>query len=448
MLKGVLHNLPIKSSKWMSAMLFLSRFQARTTLLLAVFFSFSLLGFGSAAAKDEKGYQAQTATPGLSDTALELRLIPLTQEELAVESEAWMQLAKKKNIEVMDNKIARENADGEAIAKLENEMVSLLSESKDLSSKFQLVVDQWELKGGDAEKIEEYRQYIAVVYMEGVKSADVTVLLEAVKEWLLSSEGGGKLAVKIGILVLAWLGLVVLSRFVARAVKKGISRISSISQLMTDFLVKTSRMATIVIGILIVLSMFGVEMGPLFALIGGASFIIAFAMQSTLSNFAAGLMIMIYQPFDVDDLVTLAGVTGKVKEMNLVSTTIVTLDNQQIIIPNSNAWGSIITNINRSSTRRVDLIFGIGYEDDMEKAQKVIENVVNEHPLVLKNPEPVVRVHELADSSVNYVCRPWVNSDDYWTVYWDVTRGVKERFDAEGISIPYPQQDVHVHKTG
>ena len=114
-----------------------------------------------------------------------------------------------------------------------------------------------------------------------------------------------------------------------------------------------------------------------------------------------------------------------------------------VIVPNNSVWSSSITNVTGSDTRRVDLIFGISYDDDIEQAQGIMEEIVSHHPLVLKDPEPVIQVHELADSSVNFVCRPWVKTPDYWTVYWDVTRAVKQRFDAEGISIPYPQQDVH-----
>ena len=174
------------------------------------------------------------------------------------------------------------------------------------------------------------------------------------------------------------------------------------------------------------------------------SFVAAFAMQSTLSNFAAGLMIMIYRPFDFGNVVTVGGVTGKVQAMNLVSTTLLTGDNQVIVVPNSNVWGSIITNINVSDTRRVDLVFGIGYDDDEEQAARILEQVVAAHPLVLKEPEPVIRLNELADSSVNFICRPWTKTADYWTVYWDITRQVKEHFDEAGISIPFPQREVHV----
>jgi small conductance mechanosensitive channel len=156
-------------------------------------------------------------------------------------------------------------------------------------------------------------------------------------------------------------------------------------------------------------------------------------------------MIMIYKPFDVGNYVTVAGVAGTVKAVSLVSTTVTTPDNQVIVIPNSNIWGSVITNVTGSDTRRVDLVFGIGYQDDAQSAQRIMEEVIAQHELVLKEPAPVVRLHELGESSVNFVCRPWTKTSDYWAVYWDVTRRVKERFDAEGISIPFPQRDVHLY---
>jgi small conductance mechanosensitive channel len=133
--------------------------------------------------------------------------------------------------------------------------------------------------------------------------------------------------------------------------------------------------------------------------------------------------------------------------MNLVSTTVTTPDNQIVVVPNGEIWGGVITNVTGSNTRRVDMIFGISYTDDIAKASGILEHIVSTHDLILKDPEPTVKVHELADSSVNFVCRPWVKTADYWTVYWDVTRTVKERFDAEGVSIPFPQRDVHLYKT-
>ena len=156
-------------------------------------------------------------------------------------------------------------------------------------------------------------------------------------------------------------------------------------------------------------------------------------------------MILIYRPFDVGDVVDVAGVSGTVAALNIVSTTIKTFDNKIMIVPNNSVWQNVITNATGSTTRRVDLVFGIGYGDDIDKTIQVLEEVVRAHPMTLDDPAPVIRVHELADSSVNFICRPWVNTADYWTVYWDLMRAVKMRFDEEGISIPFPQRDVHLY---
>lgn len=169
-------------------------------------------------------------------------------------------------------------------------------------------------------------------------------------------------------------------------------------------------------------------------------------MQDSLSNFAAGLMILAYRPFDVGDSIEAAGVTGKVSNMSLVSTTVVTFDNQRLVVPNSKIWGGVIRNVSAEPTRRVDMVFGIGYDDDVDRAEAILQEIVAGHELVLEEPETVIQLNELADSSVNFIVRPWTHNGDYWTVRWDVTREVKKRFDAEGISIPYPQRDVHLHQ--
>jgi small conductance mechanosensitive channel len=189
-----------------------------------------------------------------------------------------------------------------------------------------------------------------------------------------------------------------------------------------------------------------VDVAPLLAGVGVVGFVLGFALQDTLANFAAGFMILLNRPYDVGNVVTAAGVTGSVESMSLVSTTLKTPDNQRIIVPNGSIWGGVIQNVTSQETRRVDLIFGCGYEDDIGKAQAVLEDIVSSHELVLKDPAPVIRLHELADSSVNFIVRPWTKTSDYWAVYWDLTRTVKERFDSEGLSIPYPQQDVHMHQ--
>ena len=198
-----------------------------------------------------------------------------------------------------------------------------------------------------------------------------------------------------------------------------------------------------IVGFLMALSVLGVEVGPLMAALGAGGFIVGFALQETLGSFAAGLMIMVYRPFDVDDYVSIAGDEGTVKEMSLVSTSLLTVDNKVVVVPNKKAWSDTIVNYTGKNVRRVDLVFGISYEDDIQHAIDVLTEIAREHPLILDEPVLNVRVDELADSSVNLFCRPWVETGNYWAVYWDLTHQVKERFDAEGISFPFPQRDVH-----
>jgi len=220
------------------------------------------------------------------------------------------------------------------------------------------------------------------------------------------------------------------------------------SQLLKDFLSSIAHKLVMIVGFMIALSQLGIEIGPLLAGMGIMGFVIGFALQDTLSNFASGLMILVYRPFDIGDLVDVATTFGEVKQMNLVSTTILTIDNKRLIIPNSKIWGDIITNVSAERVRRVDLVFGIGYGDNIAHAEKVLHDIIEKHELTLKKPEAMIKVHTLNESSVDFVVRPWVKSDDYWDVYWDITRQVKDRFDAEGISIPFPQRDVHVFQEG
>jgi len=204
------------------------------------------------------------------------------------------------------------------------------------------------------------------------------------------------------------------------------------------------RRLILAIGLIVGLAAMEVNIGPLLAVIGAAGFVIAFALQNSLGNFASGILILAFRPFDVGDVIEVAGVLGKVQSMNLLSVNIVTPDNKSVIVANNQVWGGVITNVTGSDTRRVDLVFGIAYGDDIDHARRVLEDVVSAHEKVLKTPEPVIRLHELADSSVNFICRPWVLTPDYWDVYWDLTATVKQRFDSEGISIPFPQRDVHL----
>jgi small conductance mechanosensitive channel len=216
------------------------------------------------------------------------------------------------------------------------------------------------------------------------------------------------------------------------------------SHLLKRMIVSTAKNLTMFIGILFALSQLGISLGPLLAGLGIAGFIIGFALQDSLSNFASGMMILIYRPFDVGDYVEAGGVMGKVDRMSLVNTTFKTLDNQVFVVPNNMIWQTVIKNLTAQRTRRVDLTFGISYGDDIDKAKSILQDVVDNYEGILKTPEPNIRVGGLGDSSVDLICRPWVRTDIYWDTYWDLTEIVKKRFDEEGITIPFPQRDVHM----
>jgi len=267
----------------------------------------------------------------------------------------------------------------------------------------------------------------------------------ALRDWLKDHTPG--ILVKLATILF----VLFLFGFLARVARKVVSKAISASkvdgsELLRRLLVGMASKLMWLIAFLIILSVFGIDVGPMLAGLGIAGFVLGFALQDTLSNFAAGLMIMAYRPFDVGDVVSTAGVKGKVESVSLVSTVITTFDNQVLILPNNKVWGDVINNVTAQATRRVDLVFGIGYADDAAKAQGIMEDVLRNHELVLDEPEFVVRLHELGDSSVNFICRPWCLTGDYWDVYWDVTETVKQRFDAEGISIPFPQRDVHIYE--
>jgi small conductance mechanosensitive channel len=236
-----------------------------------------------------------------------------------------------------------------------------------------------------------------------------------------------------------------LARLVQSMVERGLNSSKvHISSLLQRMVVSSVRNLVIMIGILIAISQLGISLAPLLAGLGIAGFIIGFALQDSLANFASGMLILLYRPFDVGDVVDAGGVSGKVSHMSLVNTTFLTFDNKKLVVPNNMIWGSVITNMTAQLTRRVDLVFGISYQDDIEKAERIFHEVVSEQDAVLSTPEPLIKVNELGDSSVNFIVRPWVKTEDYWDTYWNLTKAIKLRLDQEGISIPFPQRDVHV----
>jgi small conductance mechanosensitive channel len=243
------------------------------------------------------------------------------------------------------------------------------------------------------------------------------------------------------ILLLFWILAAVTRRLVRRLVR---SERVEMSKLLRDTLIAWSSRVVFFVGLLVALSQVGIQIGPLLAGLGIAGFIVGFALQDSLANFAAGAMILIYRPYDVDDVIESGTVRGRVSHMSLVSTTILTFDNQTLIVPNNKIWGDVIRNVTAQSARRIDLVFRVGYEHDVQRVERLFYDVMAAHAKVLDDPAPAVKVNELGEFAVVFAVRPWVRREDYWDVYWDMTREVKLAFDREGIRPPRPQREVHV----
>jgi small conductance mechanosensitive channel len=426
-----------------------------TALRLAVGLALAAAALAARAADEPAGEAAakpvatvaEAITHADAETVDHLKLLvrPLTKEELGEAAALWRDRLKEKVAEIGRMRLA--TLKGKADPKLEPppeaaaEIAKLQDQRTVLADQLRVVLDEWEKKGGDAA---EFRTYSTAVGGLEVDVKDTATAVTVLKNWVFSEQGGLRWAWNIvkflAILVAFWL----LSRVLANITGQAVARIPGASSLLRSFLVNFVRQATRIIGIVVALSALEVNINPLLALIGGAAFVIGLALQGTLANFAHGLLILMYRPFDVGDVIDAGGVSGIVDSMNMLSTTIRTFDNKMMIVPNSKIGGDTITNASASATRRVDLTFGIGYDDDTDKAQAVLARILDAHPLVLKDPAPTIKLHELADSSVNFVVRPWVKGPDYWTVYWDVIAAVKREFDREGISFPFPQREVHM----
>jgi small conductance mechanosensitive channel len=295
-----------------------------------------------------------------------------------------------------------------------------------ITDRMKVAIEIVKRRGGDAQS---FIDYIASATGRKLNFTDLSVLRVQVLQWITSPSGGRMIAKKAllfaGIVALFW----VLGRFMGFLTRYASRRIPKSSTLLGPVLAGIVEKLTLVVGVVVAASAVGVDTGPLLAMIGATGLVIGLALQGTLSNFASGILILLNARFDVSDVVDAGGVFGKVEAMNLVSTAILTFDNQLMLVPNNQIWNSVITNVTGKDTRRVDLTFGIAYTSEIAKATDILEELLSTHPKTLDDPAPVVRVHELADSSVNLIARPWVRTADYWDVYWDLMRQVKERFD-------------------
>ena len=233
-----------------------------------------------------------------------------------------------------------------------------------------------------------------------------------------------------------------ISKYAGKALKK-----KNVDETLSKFLVSLAKIGLITFVIISAAAQVGIQTASFVAVIGAVGLAIGFALQGSLSNLAAGVMLIIFKPVKVGDYIEGGGSTGVVESVGIFVTTLVTVDNKVVYVPNATLTSGNITNFTVKDTRRVDMVFGISYSDDIDKARSAINEVINANSKILKEPKPAVLVSELGDSSVNFNVRPWVNTADYWDVYFDITEGIKKKFDEQKISIPFPQRDVHIYQS-
>ncbi|MCK5325788.1 MAG: mechanosensitive ion channel [Woeseiaceae bacterium] len=229
-------------------------------------------------------------------------------------------------------------------------------------------------------------------------------------------------------------------RGLLKAMQKG-----DMDQTLRRFVANLARMLLMLFVIIAAINQLGVQTASLIALVGAAGLAVGLALQGSLANFASGVLIVLFRPYKVGDWIEGAGISGAVEEVQILTTVLKTGDNKQVIVPNSQIMGATITNYSANDTRRIDLVVGVSYEDDIDQVRKELEALVAVEDRILDDPAVTIAVSELADSSVNFVLRPWVSTADYWGVRFALTEAIKKRFDEVGISFPYPQQDVHIH---
>jgi len=247
-------------------------------------------------------------------------------------------------------------------------------------------------------------------------------------------------------LVIFYVGRMVVGVVVSSVKKLLLAR--KMDEILVSFLSSIIRWVLLLFVIVAALSQLGINTTSLVALLGAAGLAVGLSLQSSLSNFASGVMLIIFRPFTKGDFVEAGGAMGVVQSISIFTTTMTTPDNKEIIVPNGAILGNNITNFSARDTRRVDMVFGISYDSDIRQARQLLQEIIAADERVLSEPAPVIALSELADSSVNFIVRPWVKSSDYWPLLWDTTEAVKLKFDEAGITIPFPQMDVHLEQAG
>jgi small conductance mechanosensitive channel len=259
------------------------------------------------------------------------------------------------------------------------------------------------------------------------------------------------LVIPWGIRIAVALAIFIIGRWIAKwltSVLRKVMTRGKLDEMLINFLGNIVYMVLLLAVVMAALDHLGIQTTSLLAVFGAAGLAIGLALKDSLANFSSGVMIILFRPFKVGDFIEAGGASGVVEEVRMFATILRTGDNREIILPNGQIYGGMIINYSAKATRRIDLVFGIGYDDDIARAKQIMEEIMQKDERILADPAPSVAMGELGDSSVNFNVRPWVNSGDYWPVRADLLEKIKLAFDANGISIPYPQQDVHMHEAG
>ncbi len=275
--------------------------------------------------------------------------------------------------------------------------------------------------------------------MDLLKNIDMDKLIEMITYWVTT----------YSVKILAAILVLVIGKWLAGKISNLVTKLlekNKVDVTLVRFLQSIIYYTLLVVVVIAAAGQLGINTTSFLTIVGAAGLAIGLALKDSLSNFASGVMLILFRPYRVDDFVDIGGVSGNVVSISLFTTELNTVDNKRVIVPNSSITSNVITNVTANDTRRVDLVIGIGYDDDIKKAKEILKQVVEEDDRILKDQKTNIAVSELADSSVNFIVRPWVKTQDYWSVYFDLLEKIKLTFDDQGISIPYPQQDVHLYE--
>ncbi|NEO29409.1 MAG: mechanosensitive ion channel [Symploca sp. SIO3C6] len=378
--------------------------------------------------------EAQEATENIEEAAASLENIEAGGDDADTEKE----------LEAVSKKL--EEA-AESTSEVKTQLVVNVTELQEqrvaIVDRFNAVLEELQEKGGE---VEAYDLYIKSVSGIDIDVTDTEGLWVRVVGWIQSEEGGLRWLVKIATFVGIVTASVIVAPILRMLTNRSLALVGGISDIFRLFIVRVVWQGTIVLGVFLALTAIEVNLGPVLALIGGASFILAFALQSNLGNLASGLMIMLYKPFDVGDEVKLGDIWGFVDSIGLANTKVRGFSGQISTLPNNSVWGSVITNNTAGETRAVSFSLKVGYNEDIPKIQELLLDVIRSHPLVLKTPAPSGMVWELADYYVNVLAKGWTKNSDYWTAYSDLMNQIKARLEQEGIAVPTPKQRIQVEE--